>query len=47
MTLDYLEWVTVLKALEYTDKENRQIDLSEIIGKVRKIAEEKQKSALA
>lgn len=40
--LSYLEWLTVLKALEYTDRKNRQIDLSEIIGKVRKITERKQ-----
>lgn len=40
--LSYLEWLTVLKALEYTDKKNRQIDLSELIMKVREITESKQ-----
>lgn len=43
--LDYLEWLTVLKCLEYTDRENSQIDLSEIIRKVRRITESKQKEA--
>lgn len=43
--LDYLEWLTVLKCLEYTDRKNRQLDLSEIIRKVRDIAENKRKEA--
>lgn len=40
--LNYLEWLTVLKALEYTDKKIKQLDLSEIITKVREITESKQ-----